>query len=125
MHSALRLYGSLRCARDPAASEIVEFHSTAVLGEPVMLRGYLRRPSGTGPIPAVVLLHGCAGFAESLDQKWGPKLAKWGYVILTVDSFSARGLQNGCRGGPPIDAFFDAYRALDFLEHRSSMWVGP
>ena len=54
---------------------------------PLVLKGYLRRPEGAGRHPAIVLLHGCAGFAERLDQHWGERLASWGYVTLTIDSF--------------------------------------
>jgi dienelactone hydrolase len=125
MYTALCLSGPLLCTRDPAsAAEIVEFQNTPVLGRPVMLRGYLRRPSGAGPFPAVVLLHGCHGFAESLDQNWGARLVEWGYVTLTVDNFSARGLKNSCRGGLPMDVSFDAYRALDFLSLRPFVDAG-
>jgi hypothetical protein len=84
MHAALCLAGPLRCAPDPAAGEIVEFENTPLAGKPVMLRAYLRRPSGAGPFPAVVLLHGCAGFAEALDRNWAARLAEWGYATLTV-----------------------------------------
>src|SRR6266480_1950931 len=44
---------------------------------PLVLKGYLRRPQGAGRYPAIVLLHGCAGFAERLDQHWGERLASW------------------------------------------------
>jgi dienelactone hydrolase len=81
---------------------------------PLMLKGYLRRPAGAGPFPAVVLLPGCNGTAEPLDQNWGVRLVEWGYLTLTVDSVSPRGLKNICGGGARSDMQFDAHRALDF-----------
>ena len=114
--------GPLLCAPaqpSVSAAEAVEFASLPVNGKSVMLKGYLRRPSGAGPYPAAVLLHGCSGGAELIDLHWGVKLASWGYVTLTVDSFSARGLKNACSGGVPFDVSFDAYRALDFLTTKS------
>jgi dienelactone hydrolase len=62
-----------------------------------------------------VLLHGCNGSPESLDQDWGVKVASWGYVTLTIDSFGPRSLKNTCGNAPPADIFLDAYRSLNFL----------
>jgi dienelactone hydrolase len=127
MFMALCLNGPLLCTRDELSAspaETVEFASAPVSGKSVMLKGYLRHPSGAGPFPAIVLLHGCSGFAELLDEYWGVKLAGWGYVTLTVDSLSPRGLKNTCRGGLPLDASFDAYRALGFLATRPFVDVG-
>ena len=63
----------------------------------------------------MVLLHGCDGNWQRLDQRWGKRIASWGYVTLTVDSFGPRGIQNTCSSGAPADLAFDAYRALNFL----------
>ena len=79
------------------------------------MQGYLRRPTGVGPFPAVVLLHGCAGYPEPLDQDWGVNVASWGYVTLTIDSFGPRGIKNACSGTLPADVVLDAYRGLNFL----------
>lgn len=82
---------------------------------PLVLKGYLRRPEGAGRHPAIVLLHGCAGFAERLDQHWGERLASWGYVTLTIDSFAPRGIENVCGKRLPRDQEFDPFRGLNFL----------
>jgi dienelactone hydrolase len=92
---------------------VVEIESP--LATPRPLQGYLRQPNSAGPSPAVVLLHGCAGNWGRLDERWGKRIASWGYVTLTVDSFGPRGLQNTCSSGAPIALAFDAYRALNFL----------
>ncbi|MEA2941539.1 MAG: hypothetical protein QOD09_2068 [Bradyrhizobium sp.] len=96
-----------------SSASVVEFESP--LASPMPLQGYLRQPNGAGPSPAVVLLHGCNGNWARLDQRWGKKIAAWGYVTLTVDSFGPRGIQHTCNSGAPVDLGFDAYRALNFL----------
>ena len=92
---------------------VVEFENP--LASPQPLQGYLRRTNRPGPSPAVVLLHGCNGNWRRLDQGWGMRIASWGYVTLTVDSFGPRGIKNTCGSGAPVDMAFDAYRALNFL----------
>jgi dienelactone hydrolase len=94
-------------------ARVVEFESP--LASPQPLQGYLRQPNGAGPSPAVVLLHGCSGGWGRLDQRWGKRVASWGYVTLTVDSFGPRGIKNTCGSGAPVELAFDAYRALSFL----------
>ena len=71
-------------------------------GGPVQLRAALFRPSGPGPFPAVVMLHGCSGmFANSGDltasyHYWGELLALSGHVALLPDSFNPRGHRSIC-----------------------------
>jgi dienelactone hydrolase len=96
-----------------SSASVVEFESP--LASPQPLQGYLRQPNNAGPSPAVVLLHSCNGNWARLDERWGKKIASWGYVTLTVDSFGPRGLKNTCNSGAPVDLAFDAYRALNFL----------
>jgi dienelactone hydrolase len=117
IHRGLCMSSPLRCTDDQptvAAAEIVKFDGLSVTSRRLMLRGYLRRPDGAEPAPAVVLLHGCGGFPEALDENWGATIAAWGYVTLTVDSFGPRGLKNTCLGGGS-DLAFDPYQALRFL----------
>jgi dienelactone hydrolase len=95
------------------SSSVVEFENP--LASPQPLQGYLRQPNSAGPSPAVVLLHSCNGNWARLDERWGRKIAAWGYVTLTVDSFGPRGIKNTCNSGAPVDLAFDAYRALNFL----------
>src|SRR5690242_10992116 len=87
----------------PAADgppRLVEFESP-LLGGPQALQGYLRLPDGPGPSPAVVLLHGCGGGWRGIDERWGKRLAEWGYVALTIDRFGTRGITSACTGGLP------------------------
>jgi dienelactone hydrolase len=118
MFRSLCVGGPLRCssAQQPhPASEPVWFDSTVASATPVTLQGYLRRPAGPGPFPAVVLMHGCGGGAEEVDWNWGVRVAAWGYVTLTIDRHAPRGLKTACGSGSPPGVPYDAHRALDFL----------
>ena len=103
MYRSLCFNSPLLCSPDQrtvAPAELVKFDSVPPGPTPLVLQGYLRRPSGAGPFPAVVLWHGCGGFPEPVDQDWGVKVTSWGYVALTIDSFGPRGIKNTCGGGP-------------------------
>lgn len=116
--TALLLAGGTAGALDSAAT-MVELESPLVHPQP--LQGLLRRPTGAGPFPAIVLLHSCNGNWRKLDERWGRRIATWGYVTLTVDSFGPRGIDNTCGNGTPADMAFDAYRALDFLVRQHAV----
>ncbi len=81
------------------------------------LQGELYAPTGVGPFPAVVLLHGCRGMTDGI-RFWAEKLAGWGFVTLVLDSFGPRGVSEAClnpAGFPPMTRAFDAYLAADYL----------
>src|SRR5277367_3694114 len=103
---------------EPAAF-VVELENPLARKQP--LEGYLRQTHRVGPSPAVVLLDGCNGNWRRLDQRWGKRIASWGYVTLTVDSFGPRGIDNTCTSGAPVDLAFDAYRALNFLVQQPAV----
>ena len=93
-----------------SADELVTFAS-ADHGDPI--EGYLTRPKGAGPFPAVALLHTCLGLPAS-RASLGERIASWGYVALFVDDFATRGLRETCA----VDfneAMADAYGALAYL----------
>ena len=78
------------------AEEIVRFPSAdgdLTGGAPTMLTGRLLRPSGAGPHPAVVMLHGCGGLyarngrVSPRNVWWATHLQRQGYEVLMVDSF--------------------------------------
>jgi len=86
----------------------------------VLLTGILTRPSGDGPFPAVILLHGCQGI-RPYQTAWAERLAEWGYVALQIDSHGPRGIsseacssiEHYCTAG---DQILDAYGAVKFLK---------
>jgi dienelactone hydrolase len=94
---------------------------------PVMLDGYLFRPAGGGSHPAVVFLHGCGGLVsaggsiQARELDWAGRLTGAGYVVLMVDSFSARGVKTMCSPATFQSAIYqvrpkDAYGALRYLQ---------
>ena len=83
--------------------------------EPPQLSGYLTRPDGTGPFPAVVVLHGCSGFfggyADIADR-----VRDWGYVALAVDSLGPRAVTSPCNLS--VGQEYDAETALHYLSQQ-------
>jgi dienelactone hydrolase len=82
---------------------------------PALLWGYLDKPAGGGPFPAVVMLHGCNGLSPD-----GPPSTAWlseqGYVTLMVDSLGPRKLESGCFGDiGAAERVLDAYGAAAYL----------
>ena len=117
--------------RPAAAQEIVHFRSANDNGPgqpPTELEGRLFRPSGEGPFPALVGLHGCSGMMRpntrnltALYRAWGEVLSGRGYVVLLVDSLGPRGHGEMCSTGgfdPTLyrKRPYDAYGALLFLQ---------
>jgi hypothetical protein len=63
---------------------------------PDAIEGYLSKPDGSGPFPAVVYLHGCSGLSKNTRTRMTELLTGWGYVSLVVDSFATRGIKQTC-----------------------------
>jgi dienelactone hydrolase len=111
-----------------APLERVEFESASqrlgpgALSPGDRIQGYLARPDGAGPFPAVIVLHGCAGMHDTTKHKLADELVAWGYVILLVDSYATRGIDQGCTSSA-FATFFrrkpDAYGALVFLGRQT------
>lgn len=83
------------------------------------LWGHLGKPAGTGPFPAVVLMHSCAGIHPS-HARWAARLTEQGYVTLLVDSLRPRSLFNICKEpmgiASPQTRALDAQGALAYLQ---------
>lgn len=71
------------------------------VSERVTLSGTLAFPAGPGPVPALVLMHGCGGIGASV-RGWERELRAWGYATFAVDSFGGRGFREVCVGGEPV-----------------------
>jgi dienelactone hydrolase len=78
------------------------------------IEGYLSKPEGSGPFPAIVYLHGCGGLSENTRKHVAGLLTGWGYVSLAVDSFSTRGIKEACTVRMP-NREGDALGALSYL----------
>lgn len=122
MRSILAFLVLLLVAR-AASAESVHFPSIAVgrVSAGPEISGWLYRPSGAGPFPAIVLAHSCAGVNRHTDD-WGRRLAGWGYVVLAPDSFGPRGRTSVCGNGRAVSGNMrvaDIAGALDFLNAQS------
>jgi dienelactone hydrolase len=89
------------------------------------IRGFMSKPEGSGPFPAVIIAHGCFG-VEPNHSEWAKRLNAWGYVTLIVDSFNPREVSNVCSDpdsvSPDIRAC-DVFGAAAFL--RKQAFVNP
>ncbi len=113
-----------------AAQETVHFPSLDGKdgAPPTQIDGYLFRPTGPGPAPAVVFLHGCSGLISGITHRivsreveWARHLNAQGYVVLMVDSLTPRGSGEICsQSGFKLWLYMkrpaDAYGALAFLQ---------
>jgi dienelactone hydrolase len=93
----------------------------------VSVIGYLAKPADDKRRAAVVLLHTCAGITEH-EEMWSNRLVSWGFVVLTVDSFTPRGYKYICDGRTgelttPWLRALDAYGAKQYLS--SQPFVDP
>jgi dienelactone hydrolase len=114
-----------------AKAEQLEFASRSYAGMPQLLRGeagaeitikgILHVPAGSGPHPALVVAHSCAGWTASGhgEEKIIEAAEKAGFATLVYDSFDPRNWQNVCAGSagpagtPSVVA--DAFAALQAL----------
>lgn len=102
-----------------AEAENVRFPSVAVGSAAAgpEIGGWLYRPRGAGPFPAIVLAHTCGGVSPHTDV-WGKLLSGWGYVTVAPDSFGPRGENQVCTKPGTITGNMrvaDVAGALDFL----------
>lgn len=97
---------------------------------PIEIVGYLFRPKGEGPFPAIVAMHGCGGLFNktgNLSKRhndWAVRLTNLGYVVLFPDSFTPRGIDSVCEIKKRTDFSametrpLDAYGALAWLQSQ-------
>jgi dienelactone hydrolase len=132
MWRALIMAAAITCGTSAAADEIVQFETARYHVGPlqqrlakergetierppvVALNGYLSKPAGAGPFPAVVYLHGCLGLENFRRAQAAAQFNGWGYVSLVVDSFTTRGIADDCMARLPARQS-DALGALRYL----------
>ena len=94
-------------------------------GDLLTLTGKLYKPQGNGPFPAVILMHGCNGVAQSYIS-WAEKVTSWGYVSLVLDSFTPRGHGNICGASSPVPYDVRVADAFDAKAHLAGLpFVNP
>ena len=135
---------ALLLALDAAAAQSPDTVNFPSKDGKTQLIGYVFRPAGAGPFPAIVMLHGRAGpyssgakgvyAAATLTLRhrvWGEFWAERGYLALHVDSFGPRGYPQGFPAGSykerPAAVSeqtvrpLDAYGALEYLRGRGDV----
>jgi dienelactone hydrolase len=93
-----------------------------VAAEGVLKAEIIKPKSSKGPIPFVILLHGCSGMNQLL-WKWARSYANaivaQGYGALILDSFTTRNVSGICTDPSQLNwarrRTDDAYAALDYL----------
>lgn len=114
------------------AQERVYFDSSDDAGRAAAtpLSGFLYRPQGRGPFPAVVLMHGCSGLYSRSTGEINSKMRFWaeflrdrGYVALLIDSFRPRNLEEICTRRNKLNSArarsYDAYGGLIYLQRMA------
>lgn len=102
----------------PAKDETVRYRS----GDE-MVEGYLVTPAGTGPFPAVVVIHEWWGLNDQVKEE-ARRLAAEGYLTLAVDLYRGRVASSPeeahelSRGLPEDRAARDLQAAFNFLAAR-------
>jgi dienelactone hydrolase len=116
-------FASARYQVGPLQQRLARERGEAIAPPPAeIISGYLTKPEGDGPFPAVVHLHGCNGLSNAFKAgtdkgQWSEQLAAWGYAVLVVDSFTTRGIEQACTtvGKSTAARVGDAYGALAYL----------
>jgi len=93
----------------PTRPEMVE--------QPGTITGDLSLPAGSGRVPAVIVLHSCAGVTPNVTE-WARELNRMGYAALVVDSFTGRGVKEICTGHVSVNPgsrLADLFRAQELL----------
>ncbi|GAU81015.1 dienelactone hydrolase [Bosea sp. BIWAKO-01] len=121
---ALAAIAVLACAMPACAMEQVSFPSR----DGTVLTGWIAKPAGSGPFPAVVALHGCSGLwrasggLSARESDWSARLVAAGFLVLLPDSFRPRGIVALCndreRALRPADRASDALGAADWLARQ-------
>ena len=85
--------------------------------QPATITAELSLPSSGGRVPAVIVLHSCAGVTPSIGA-WARALTRLGYAALVVDSFGGRAVKEVCTGKSSVSIgsrLADLFRAHELL----------
>lgn len=129
--AALSAAGAAQTAERGFVARAVQLPGTDVVLSAVEFVPAATRPESERH-PAIVLLHGCGGMGDSRGaltprhRDWAERFARWGLVVLVLDSFAPRGLRSICElERRPIrpwrERTADAYAALDHLVARNDV----
>lgn len=109
-------------------------YSSEVKGiEPTLSAMQIYKPDGTGPFPALVLLHTCGGLQDHVFIAAKNALQR-GYVVYIIDSFTQRSVDSVCmswkngvtfaRGVRDVLLAAEQLRTLSFVSKNKVAMVG-
>ena len=101
---------------------------TTYQSESRQLEGYLARPEGEGPFPAIVVIHEAYGLNENIKDI-SRRFADQGYIALAVDLFAGRNrticmfrfMGYMLRSSLQNDAITDLKASLTFLSEQTGV----
>ena len=101
---------------------------TTYQSESRQLEGYLARPEGEGPFPAIVVIHEAYGLNENIKDI-SRRFADQGYIALAVDLFAGRNraicmfrfMGYMLRSSLQNDAINDLKASLTFLSEQAGV----
>jgi len=100
----------------PASLTALLHHETT----PATVSGELYLPpKASGPVPALVLLHGSGGLEGPTGtniRKWAGSFASWGVAAFVVDSFGPRGIKETGTNQGQLSGWADDADALSALK---------
>ena len=85
--------------------------------QPATITADLLLPSDGGRVPAIIVLHSCAGVTPAITA-WARALNRMGYAALVVDSFGGRAVKEVCTGKSSVSIgsrLADVFRAHELL----------
>jgi dienelactone hydrolase len=105
-----------------AWGETVQFPTALLPGisEPAAISATLTKPAGSGPFPAVIVLHDCGGVSQK-DRAWEARLAAWGYVAISPDSFGSRKKGNLCQDVEAVGARMRVQDVIGAAEYLATL----
>lgn len=123
---AVAVSGLMALAGSPADAQVnVGFpkeprHAVAMPGPGLLTGSALFAPQGTGPFPAIVISHACAGLRQS-SFEWAARAVAAGYVALVVDHFGPRKITMNCWPNLKVSTSAIAQDAVAGLKHLRSL----
>ena len=116
--AALALGVAALAAVSPAHAGKQDFTVPVTEPAPATLYAEMYTPSGPGPYPTVLLMHGCGGVSPNVPA-WAVWLQSQGYAAVVLNSFSGRNIRNLCGDSKPLlpeVRVNDAYAAVARLK---------
>lgn len=111
---ALFLLPVAAVAGGAVSSSVVSFSASTLVDPDANVRGELRLPSGTGKVPAVVVIHNAGGLQDRTGTDYVNALNEAGIATLELDLFPRGSAPASTRGHVP-----HAYGSLIYLAGNS------